>query len=323
MQYLLRISVLIIVFFSLIACGSGKITPSSIPNTAEVKSITSTSLSANERTENNIDYKSYSVANIVNCGQGIEAGIKRFSLFPNSNNQAQNQSLSKLNFSGWNHSIKGNVTEWTNLKLTGSNYNFNDEIKTDNSCSNVQTFDMILVKKIANWDRQHANGFECNVLAQGYKFGDIENLVFDLKINSSKTKIPSIESLKTTYESYVNDSIVDAVDDGKVNVGITLSDNTNLNASIIIQLDQVVLSDKWVRVTIPMSKLTFYQEINYKRTTKIQADLNDVVINRILIVGETKTGAILRRSISPWDANVPETFKEMDLSFKKIEFQLR
>ena len=182
---------------------------------------------------------------------------------------------------------------------------------------------MILVKKIANWNHQHSNGFECNILAQGYKFGDIENLVFDLKINSAKTKIPSLESIKNTYDNYTKESFVDALDDGKVNISITLGDSTNLNATIIIQFDQMTLNDQWIRVTIPVNKLLFYQEINYNRTPKTQENFNNAVISRILIVGETKTGAVLRGNINAWNDNIPETFKEMDLSFKKIEFQLR
>lgn len=102
-----------------------------------------------------------------------------------------------------------------------------------------------------------------------------------------------------------------------------MAGDTNLNASIIVQLDQTVLSDKWVRITIPMDKLSYYQEINYKKTTKTQADLTNVEIKRMLIVGETKSGAVLRKNITSWNANIPETFKEMDVSFKKIEFQLK
>ena len=69
--------------------------------------------------------------------------------------------------------------------------------------------------------------------------------------------------------------------------------------------------------------MSFYQEINYNRTTKTLADLSNVVIQRMLIVGETKKGAVLRGDINPWTTSVPETFKEMDLSFKKIELQLK
>ena len=182
---------------------------------------------------------------------------------------------------------------------------------------------MVLVKKIADWDRQHSNGFERNILAHGYKFGDIENLVVDIKINSTNTSIPSVASLKTIYASYVSAATIDALDEGKVNLDITLHDGANLFGKIIVQLDQETLKDQWVRVTVPMNKVSFYQEINYNRTTKTLADLSNVVIQRMLIVGETKKGAVLRGDINPWTTSVPETFKEMDLSFKKIELQLK
>jgi hypothetical protein len=48
-----------------------------------------------------------------------------------------------------------------------------------------------------------------------------------------------------------------------------------------------------------------------------------VVIQRGLFVAETNSGAVLRGNINPWNTSVPETFKEVDLSFKKIEFELK
>ncbi len=269
------------------------------------------------------EYKDYSVAIIVNCGQGIVNRVKTYNLLADNNGKAKDQNLSNLNFSGWNHTTNGNVTEWGSLKLSGDNYNFYDNAKANSSCNNVSTLDIVLLKKIADWNHQHANGFECNILEKGYKFSDVENLVFDLKINSTKTKIPSVESIKNTYVNYVNGSVVDVLEDGKVNIGITLGDSTNLNGSIIFQLDQDVLSDKWVRVTIPMNKLSFYQEISYKKTSKTFEDLSTILINRILIMGETKSGAVLRNNIDAWSTDIPEAFKEMDLSFKKIELQLK
>jgi hypothetical protein len=308
MQALIKTYILPIVFFSLIACGGGK----SVPNSY-----------GKQRTQKLKDYKDYSVTSIVDCGQGIATEGKVFCLFSDYDGEVQDQNLSNLNFSGWNHTTNGSATEWTNLKLAGRYYNFNNDAKVNGSCNNVSTLDIVLLKKIADWDHQHSNGFECNILAQGYKFGDIKSLVLDVKINTAKTHIPTVDNIKKKYANYVNESIVDAMDDGKVNIGITLSDNTNLNGSIIFQLDQAILGDKWIRVTIPIEKLSFYQEIDYKQTARTLADLSNIVIKRLLVVGETKSGAVLRGKIKNWDTNVPETFKEMDLSFKKIELQLK
>ncbi len=363
MQSLIKTCALPVVLLSLTACGGGgggskpaptpvpsstaassvapsstpasSVAPSSTPasslaassiapaSSADASSSAASSAAGNESTLAATAYANYSVAVIDNCGVGISAANKTFAIFADYDGGVQNQSLSSLSFSGWNHATNGSTTEWKNLKLAGSNYNFNNNAKVNNSCNGVDTLDMLLVKKIADWDHQHSNGFERSILAYGYKFGDIENLVFDVKINSAKTTVPSVASIKTTYASYVNAATVDALEDGKVNIGITLGDSTNLNGAIIFQIDQAALSDQWVRVTIPMSKLSFYQEINYNRTNKTLADLSNVVIKRLLVVGETKSGAVLRGNINPWSTSVPETFKEMDISFKKIEFQLK
>lgn len=280
------------------------------------------SVADNESVQKNTDSKGYLV-DIVNCDLVVASDVKTFTLFPNSDDGIYNDSLSNLNFSGWNHTTNNSVTEWTNLKLAGSNYNFDNHSKIDSSSNGFNTLKIVLLKKIADWNHQHANGFECNILASGYKFGDIEKLVFELKINSDKTNIPTVESLKNRYAGYVNESTVDSMEDGKVNIGITLSDSTNLNGTFIFQLDQTILSDKWVRVTIPINKLLFYQEINYNHTAKKLTDLSNVVIKRMLIVGETRNGAVLRSNINSWNDTIPETFKEIDITFKKIELQLK
>ena len=277
----------------------------------------------NESLQKPIYNSDYSVAIIDNCGHKISIDDKTYSLFSGYDNTKENINLLNLNFSGWNHASNGSATEWGNLKLPSNDYDFNNIAKVNRSCNNFATLNMILVKKIADWNHQHANGFECNILAQGYKFGDIKNVVFDIKINSAKTNIPSVESLKKNYSRFVDESDIQAMDDGKVNIGITLCDNTNLNGTIIIQLDQLTMADQWVRVIIPMNKLLFYQEVNYKKTNKTLEDLKNMVINRILIVGETKNGTVLRAKIANWNTTVPETFKEMDLSFKKIELELK
>ena len=352
MQSLIKTCALPIVLLSLTACGGGgggdKPTPSSAANSTPVSSAAASSVApsstpassvapassaaassvaaGNESTQTALDYTSYSVATIDNCGQGIAAGAKTFSLFADYDGGVQNQSLSSLSISGWNHTTNGVTAEWTNLKLAGSNYNFSTSAKVNSSCNGVDTLDMVLVKKIADWEHQHANGFERNILSYGYKFGAIENLVVDIKINSAKTSIPSVASIKTTYASYVDAATVDALDQGKVNVDITFHDGGNLYGKINIQLDQDTLTDKWVRVTVPMSKVNYYEQIGYADPTpKTITDMSNVVIKRMLVVAETKKGAVLRGAIANWSEATPppETFKEEDLSFKKIEFQLK
>ncbi|MDR7091892.1 hypothetical protein [Cellvibrio fibrivorans] len=366
MQSLIKTCALPVVLISLTACGGGggggsKPAPSPVPSSTAASSVApssvapsstpasslaassiapassadasssaaSSSVAGTESTQTATVYANYSVAAIDNCGVGIGAANKTFAIFADYDSGVQNQSLSSLNFSGWNHATNGSTTEWTNLKLAGSNYNFNNNAKVNSSCNSVDTLDMLLVKKINDWDHQHSNGFERNILAYGYKFGDIESLTVDVKINNAKTSIPSVASLKTIYTSYLDPKKPDAVEnleDGKVNIGIVIYDGKTAStwmAKKIIQLDQSALGDKWIRVTIPMSGMKHCLEANYNCADRPFSELSSKTIAGIQFVGETKSGAVLRGDISSWSTSIPETFKEADLSFKKIEFQLK
>jgi hypothetical protein len=79
-------------------------------------------------------------------------------------------------------------------------------------------------------------------------------------------------------------------------------------------------------VTVPVDKINFYEQIGYNTPTpKTLAQMSSVVIKRMLVVGEVKNGSVLRAPIgeAKWSSSVPESFKEMDLSFKKFELQLK
>lgn len=349
MRTLIKTCALPLVIAGLTACGGdggGKKTePSSVQSSSSSSVVTvsssqpassvpassahsSSSLpEGSERTLAATNYTGYSVAEIEHCGMNISAAEKTFAIFADYDGNTQNQSLSSLSISGWNHTTNGNASEWVNLKNAGSTYNFSTSAKVNEGCNNADTLNMVLVKKIADWDRQHANGFERNILAHGYKFGDIENLVLDVKINSAKTAIPTVAALKSTYSSIgVDDSTIETLESGKVNIGIVIFDgkaDTVLSATRIIELDQALFADKWIRVTIPLKDLKFCSTTNYNCTVKTPADLGNTVIAGIQFVAETKSGLVLRNHIKSWSNTTPETFKEMDLSFKKIEFQLK
>ena len=272
-------------------------------------------------------YTGFMVAEIKDCGLNISAPSSAdfYSIIADYDTDTQNQTLTSI--SGWNHTTNGSTTEWVNLSHSASTYNFSSTTAANTDCNNVDTLNMVLVKKIADWDRQHANGIEKTINTAGKKFGDVENLIVDLKIDSDKTTIPTVTSLKDIYvPTYVNEATIDALDSGKVNIGITLYDgfgSTVFSAARVIELDQTTLADKWIRVTIPMADLKFCSTTNYNCTTKTLADLSSKVIYGIRFVAETKTGLVLRNSITTWSSTTPETFKEVDLSIKKVEFQLK
>lgn len=351
MQSFIKTCALPAVLLSLTACGGGggggsnptpssaaanSVAPSStaassvaaVSSSAEASSVASSADANAESTQTPVSYTNYSIATIDNCGQGISAGAKTFAVFADYDSGVQNQSLSSLSFYNWNHVGTPNdpliPNEWDNITQTATAYNIPGSAAANSDCNGVDTINAVLVKKIANWHRQHSNGFGRTITAFGQKFGDMKELVIDLRVNSAKTKVHTPEELKSVYSSYLNNaSFIDANEGGKVNIGFTLETSNNQRAAFTIEVDQDVYADEWVRVTIPASSFKYYQG----NTAKEASTFANLVINNLLVVAETRTNAVLRGQISGWtdtSANPPpERFKELDLSFKKFEILLK
>lgn len=291
-------------------------------------SAASSAVAGNETTQTATAYTNYSVAAIDNCGVGISAASKTFAVFADYDSGLQNQSLSSLSFYNWNHVGTPNnpaiPNEWDNITHSAATYNIPSAAAANSDCNGVDTVNAVLVKKIANWHRQHSNGFGRTFTAFGQKFGDVKELVIDLRVNSAKTKVHTPEALKSVYSSYLsNTSFIDTNEAGKVNVGFTFETSNNQRATFTIEIDQDVYADKWVRVTIPAGSLKYYQGDVLKEASTF----TNLVINNLLVVAETRTNKVLRGEISGWtDSSTnppPERFKELDLSFKKLEIFLK
>lgn len=278
----------------------------------------------------------HTISFIHDCGQGVTAPTNGYSFIGDYNTSQMNQTLSLGNT--WNHLTNGSSTEWANTKLSASAYAIPSSGKANLSCNNVDTLDVVLVKKYANWDRQHANGFQPTGLKnQNINFGKIASLVIDLKIHSARTVVPTTASLVKTYttdaqgKTYaVSESTLTSTDQGYVNLGFTLNDDggaTVLSASDVIEINQAMFADQWIRVVIDLSKVKYCSTTNYYCTAKTAADLASVLVNQLSVVAETSSGGVLRGSMpsvtdTQWNSFtfVPETFKELDISIKRLEF---
>ena len=270
-------------------------------------------------------HSAYRIYQLNNCGQQISQPRKSVSLFGDYNTQTQNSPMA--NISSWNHVGNGSITEWAGTHLTASAYAIPAAGNANNSCSQVDSLDVVLVKKAANWDHQHANGLEIDLAQKAVTFGQVESIIMDVKINSARTVVPSPAALIGTYKTFTAENIIQALDGGKVNLGITLyntKDGPTLNAAGIIELDQSHYADQWLRVKIKLDGLRLYAEDHYVKTDKTPQELANTVISGLRLVAETRTGKVLRGSITSWNEKpAPETFKEQDLSIKKIELHMK
>lgn len=279
----------------------------------------------------------HTISLLNNCGQGVTAPGNGYSFIGDYNTAQSNQALSLGN--KWNHTVTKPGIEWANTQFAAnpSTYNIPANGKANDSCNNVDTLDVVLVKKYANWNEGHSNGFEPNnLLSQNINFGKIASIVLDVKVNAARTLVPTQAALIKTYNTDASgkpyltaQNNITAVDNNKVNLAFTLQDNgasTVLSASDIIEINQSMFLDQWIRVVIDMSKIKYCSTTNYNCTAKTPTDLANTLISKLTVVAESSSGGVLRGSMpnvtdTQWNSFtvVPETFKEIDVSIKKLE----
>lgn len=266
-------------------------------------------------------FAGYSVLLLSNCGKSSGSTPSAISIYADPNaSKAGRQPNEKT---GWNHVANGRSSEWKNTKLSALSYEPLGKSATSKGCNGIHAINVVLVKKYADWDHQHANGFEVMTGSRNLLFSEVDSFVIDLKINSARTSIPTAKQLLDSYSVYTAESNISTLDKAKVNIGFTFSDGANLKASKIVEIDQNVYFDKWIRMSIKLNSMNFYSEIDYIRAPRTPEDLARAVINSLLVVAETDTGGVLRGKISNWNSAIPETFKELDISVKKIEFLIK
>lgn len=227
---------------------------------------------------------------------------------------------------GWSH-VNG-VGAFSTVRLGVGDYRITAENWTaDPTCQDGKTLAVVLAKKVYDWDRQHANGMEAVISSDGLTFGDIEDIVLVLRFDPERSHLPTTEELVDTYGDIVDPAAIAALDDGSINLELTLygtgatADAPFMNAGTIVSIDPAQAASGWVRVQVPRSALTFYTEENYVRTEVGADEWPDLTVAGLRINPETTSGNVLRHTLGDaFDGQAkPETFKEMALHIALIE----
>ena len=120
-------------------------------------------------------------------------------------------------------------------------------------------------------------------------------------------------------------------DRGKVNLGITLfeegaldTSSESLHLELIVTIDQDLYFDQWVRVIAPISDFKAYFEKDSVRSGVDSSEHQAKNIGGFRINPETSHGNQLRNLLGAnWSEHLPERFKEISLSFRRIELLKR
>lgn len=229
---------------------------------------------------------------------------------------------------GWSH-IDTSTDEYRALNLQTIDYAINQENhRKIEGCSGAKVQQAILVVKLSDWTRQHSNGMEAIIDKQGIRYNDVTHVLIDLKINNATTYIPSTESLEQRYGMLLNKPQLKSLDESSVDLGITLfSEGTldqsisSFNAEYFLSLDPSLQKDQWLRVLMPLSEFTIFTEKNYTRSSVMWADYAKQKIHGLRINSETSNGNQLRNILGDqWHDDIPESFKEISISLRRIEF---
>ena len=229
---------------------------------------------------------------------------------------------------GWNHvngvgSFETVALEPRDYAISANNY------QPDATCGGDKTLSVVLAKKTYDWDRQHANGLESQFAGEELTFGDVESVVLELRIDTSRSVLPQPGDYQERYGDLLTAEQLAELDGGKINLELTLfgsgstPDQPFMNAGTMIEVDPVQFGDGWVRVKIPRGQLTFYTEKSYERT-EVGADQHqDLLVQGLRINPETSSGNEVRVYVGDaFDVKAkPELFKEMALSFHIIEVE--
>jgi len=277
-----------------------------------------------EYTSDKEQFEGYSIEIINNCGLDVpEISPLAYTIMQGERNTLR----------GWSHIRKNHESgEFANVKLEDDAYKISKkQYLNDESCNNVKTHSAVLLKKHSDWDHQHANGFEPKFFDNRMKLSNIDKIILDIKLNKKGTSIPTVEELQNAYGEILTKEELMTLDRGKANVAVTIFEATalnqgisSLNADMYIEIDQKKYFDKWIRVTIDAEKMNYYTELSYTATPANPEDYKNLAIKGFRLNPENNTGNVLRNFVTDtWSKDMPELFKEMSYSIKKIEILVK
>ena len=226
----------------------------------------------------------------------------------------------------WGHinATSANESRWANLAKGYQAYG-QPVTLNDANCNDVSVYNTTLVKRYADWDNQHANGY--HISANQFNYSDVDYIVFEIYFDATESTLPSVTEIGNNFPSAVSlsggqISSIEDWDEGKFQLNLQLNsgdgfNGTNYNlAEINIQL-QPEWANKWLRLEIPIDQMHHFDSVSYSKNTKTAA--SNTSFNRISFVAETKAYSVYRNWAGDNFSAVPEMFKEMNYSVKRLE----
>ncbi|MDQ2624470.1 MAG: hypothetical protein M3Y20_04845, partial [Actinomycetota bacterium] len=225
---------------------------------------------------------------------------------------------------GWSHASPAE----TLLALDPAAYGLRRaSFAPDDECGGQNSLEIVLAKRLVDWDKQHMNGIEAQLPPRSIRFSDVTDITLELRLRPDLSTIPSREQIAAHFADVLDPSQLDELDTGKVNLELTLfgygltAERPFLNAGTIIEIDQDEWKEQWLRITVPIETLDGYTEVAYQRTPADLAEFPELFVRGLRINPESASGRTLRHfQLDDFElGSTPELFKELGLSIALVE----
>jgi hypothetical protein len=226
---------------------------------------------------------------------------------------------------GWNHIPSDPSLAMVSLGPRAAAYD-PASLVWDDSGSDRSSVDIVLVKKLGDWDGQHANGLEGRW--GGLACDEITGIVIDVKLDTARSKIPTASELKQRYGDWLSDADLAALDGQKAILRVTLTGvGFAWSAETWLVIDPLTQGDRWLRFTIPMEDFAFFTGDPWNQKPLDRATLAGAEVSGVRIEPETQGNRRERwgqvvRNFRPelWTGagRPPETVKEMALRLAAV-----
>ena len=221
------------------------------------------------------------------------------------------------NLGGWNHTVNF-AEEFVGLQRSFEHYQVNsDNAKTQDFYTTT------LIKKLGDWNHQHANGIIADVTANALLFSQIAGIEVLLKIDSAASHIPNKHDILATYGQLLTAEQLSQLDDEHVYLSFALygpmSATMTFNADYLLKLDSASQLDQWLRITIPINQLTTYSEEHYQEQPIIFTAAQNQIITGLRIMAETASTKVVRNLLlEKFNDSTPKLFKEINLNLQYL-----
>lgn len=230
--------------------------------------------------------------------------------------------------SGWNH-VSYYPEEFKQLRLLSSAYHINATELTIGNQKHLEV-STVLVRKLANWERQHSNGIEINLASKNVTFGNFKTLDFGLVINAKKSVIPSIDRAVDHFSAEINANSIDdqwleelLVEPAKITFTFVGEGHGGAQVKTAIASYRYLVSDvdEAVNLSITQADLAFYWQQNYQQQQSSLTDLSGEKIVGMIVTLDTGNNKNLRQYINEagqhkFPQDMKELFVELDLTIR-------